>query len=80
MGHPELFSEDFDNLLYSENSKFKGPLNLNGWFFFLFSLPDPKVQMSFSHHLPSVVRWPSSFNFSHFDLLLKNHLAKLDQY
>ena len=42
---------------------------------FLFSSPGPKVQVNYCHHLASVVRRLSSVNFSHFKLLLRNHLA-----
>ena len=38
MEHPNYFSEDFDNCLYSENFKFKDPLNAIKfrWLFFFF--------------------------------------------
>ena len=41
----------------------------------LFSSPGPKVQVNYCHHLASVVCRLSSVNFSHFKLLLRNHLA-----
>jgi hypothetical protein len=37
------------------------------------SWSESKARMSFSHHLASCVCNSSSVNFSHFDLLLKNH-------
>ena len=39
------------------------------------SSPGPKVQVNYCHHLASVVCSLSSVNFSHFKLLLRNHLA-----
>ena len=41
----------------------------------LFSSPGPKVHVNYCHHLASVVCSLSSVNFSHFKLLLRNHLA-----
>ena len=41
----------------------------------IFSSPGPKVQVNYCHHLASVVCRLSSVNFSHFKLLLRNHLA-----
>ena len=48
----------------------------------LVSSPGPKVHVNYCHHLASVVRrllsivcCLSSVNFSHFKLLLRNHLA-----
>ena len=41
----------------------------------LFSSPGPKFQVNYCHHLASVVCRLSSVNFSHFKLLLRNHLA-----
>ena len=52
---------------------------LVGWFF---SSPEPKAQVSYCHSAPSVVRLsvcPSSINFSHFRLLLQNHLMDFDE-
>ena len=42
---------------------------------FIFSSPGPKVHVNYCHHLVSVVCRLSSVNFSHFKLLLRNHLA-----
>jgi hypothetical protein len=39
------------------------------------SSPGPKVHVNYCHHLASVVCRLSSVNFSHFKLLLRNHLA-----
>ena len=41
----------------------------------IFSSPGPKVHVNYCHHLASVVCRLSSVNFSHFKLLLRNHLA-----
>ena len=41
----------------------------------LISSPGPKVHVNYCHHLASVVCRLSSVNFSHFKLLLRNHLA-----
>ena len=41
----------------------------------VFSSPGPKVQVNYCHHLASVVCRLSSVKFSHFKLLLRNHLA-----
>ena len=46
---------------------------------FLFSSPGPKVHVNYCHHLASVVGCLSSVNFSHFKLLLRNHLADWNQ-
>jgi hypothetical protein len=46
---------------------------------YLFSSPGPKVQVNYCHHLASVVCRPSSVNFSHFKLLLRNHWANWNQ-
>jgi hypothetical protein len=48
----------------------------NGYkFWVLFCSPGPKVHVNYCHHLASVVCSLSSVNFSHFKLLLRNHLA-----
>jgi hypothetical protein len=39
------------------------------------SSPGPKVHVNYCHHLASVVCRLSSVHFSHFKLLLRNHLA-----
>ena len=45
----------------------------------LFSSPEPMVQVNYCHHLAYVVCRPSSVNFSHFKLLLRNHWANWNQ-
>ena len=45
----------------------------------LFSSPGPKVHVNYCHHVASVVCCLSSVNFSHFKLLLRNHLADWNQ-
>jgi hypothetical protein len=50
---------------------------MHNYITYFFSWPEP--HMRFSHHLASCVCCSSSVNFSHFDLLLKNHWALLCQ-
>ena len=54
-------------------------INYNVTYNLIFSSPGPKVQVNYCHHLASVVCRLSSVNFSHFKLLLRNHLADLNR-
>ena len=57
---------------YIKNMEFGIKCILMLW---LISSPGPKVHVNYCHHLASVVCRLSSVNFSHFKLLLRNHLA-----
>ena len=45
----------------------------------IFSAPEPKAQVHYCDHVLSVVRRPSVFNFSHFQLLLWNHWTEFNE-
>jgi hypothetical protein len=74
-----IFGIEAKNIKFSKShNEYKYAVNPND----VFSSPGPKVQVNYCHHLTSVVCRLSSVvcrlssvNFSHFKLLLRNHLA-----